>query len=90
MRPEVYNGILVRCRAKALGAPHPDLVMVRDRQFHADMLAENAIRFMVRRIAERQQRSLRRVIVPRHPVEMEFAQPRTPGKPGARGRRRRK
>lgn len=56
--------VLIASRAKALGAPAPDLIAVRDPSFHAELLAESAVRLVRFRMAQAQQRPMSRVVLP--------------------------
>jgi hypothetical protein len=62
--------VLVRCRAKALGAPAPDLIAVRDPYFHAELLAESAVRLVRFRMAQAQQRAMSQVVLPRQQLAL--------------------
>jgi hypothetical protein len=61
--------VLINCRAKALGAPAPDLIAVRDPGFHAELLAESAVRLVRFRLAQAQQRAMSQVILPKLTVQ---------------------
>lgn len=77
--------VLIRCRAKALGAPVPDLIAVRDPYFHAELLAESAVRLARFRMAQAQQRNMSQVVIPtRRPA------PKVAGKPKKRSRKARR
>lgn len=57
--------VLIAARAKALGAPAPDLIAVRDVGFHAELLAESAVRMVRFILAQQQRRQVSQVIMPR-------------------------
>lgn len=57
--------VLISARAKALGAPAPDLIAVRDVSFHAELLAESAVRMVRFALAQRQRRAMSQVVLPR-------------------------
>lgn len=57
--------VLISARAKALGAPAPDFIAVRDVGFHAELLAESAARLVRFRLAQAQRRPMSHVIVPK-------------------------
>ena len=63
--------VLINCRAKALGAPAPDWIAMRDPAFHAELLAESAIRLVRFRLAQAQQRHMSRVLIPKAVVRPE-------------------
>jgi hypothetical protein len=57
--------VLINCRAKALGAPAPDWVAMRDPAFHAELMAESAVRLVRFRMAQAQRRSMSQVVIPK-------------------------